>query len=104
MMRSVLCSHVVDIAVTLLSLLCDTGFPCPSSSLSYCHRLDDHPPRLYATKTAYDEVRAHDLETRKLVAGTDDRSSSSSTSGVSGASQLGIAEDYFSQRQYQQFI
>ena len=31
--------------LTLSVLLNDASYACPSSSLSYCHRLDDHPPR-----------------------------------------------------------
>jgi len=91
------CGDVVDVVITLLLLLLDGGLASPSS-LTYCHRLDAHPPRLYATKTAYDEVRAHDLETRKFVVDTDDDSSTSTTtSGVADASQFGIADDYFGQ-------
>ena len=95
-MKSVRCRHAVDAVVTLLMLF-DSCHASPSSSLNYCHRLDDHPPRLYATKTAYDEVRARDLETQKLVVGADN-SSSSSNSDVSGTSQHGITDHYFGQR------
>lgn len=87
---------IVDVVATLLLLL-DIGRTLPSSSLNYCHRLDDRPPRLYATKTAYDEVRAHDLEARQVLAGTDD-SPQSATSGDSGASQFGQTDDYSCQR------
>jgi len=95
-MKVVRCRQAVDVVVATFLLL-DAGWTSPSSSLNYCHRLDEHPSRLYATKTAYDEVRSRDLETRKLVVGTDD-SSPSSTSGVSSSSQLGMTDDYFGQR------
>lgn len=82
----------MDIVVSLMLLQLHAICASPSSSLNYCHRLDDHPPRLYATKTAYDEVRARDLETcRQLVVQSDD---SSSQSADSAASQLGTSDDY----------
>jgi len=89
---------VFDVTLLLLMLSLDAGRTSPSSSLDYCHRLDDHPPRLYATKTAYDEVRARDLEARQSVVATDDDSLASSTSGASKATNFAATDDYSCQR------
>jgi len=83
--------------LSLLLLLLDVGRTSPASSLDYCHRLDDHPPRFYATKTAYDEVRARDLEAQQLVVGTDDNSPPS-TSDDFKATQFAVTDDYSCRR------
>jgi len=97
------CRHdVVDVifVLLLLSTLLGVGRPSP---LDYCHRLDDHPPRMYATKTAYDEVRARDLEPRRLIVlgADDDNSAASSTSDASTpAKPFTFTDDHSCQRQY----
>ena len=85
------------VLLLLLLLLVDAGL---SSPLDYCHRLDAHPPRLYATKTTYEQVRARDLEPRQVLVDTDERRSTSSKSDVSTATQFAATDDYSCQRQY----
>ena len=90
---------LVLLLLLLLLLLLHVG-PAGPSPLDYCHRLDEHPPRLYATKTVYEQVRGRDLEPRQAVVDVDDDARGSlSSDDVASAAHFTATDDHSCQRQ-----